>query len=695
MIKKNENQNKDKAGAQPERQRPTPPPIRPRPARTPLPAQQHAPQNTSRNIARPAASQRPIAQPSAGPVFVRHIPGQSAPTHTSSTNPTRSGAASGKAPMGHGHSRRDNNRRPQPAVGAATPAMRNKMGPHQVVTPDARAKSDPEAVRLVPLGGLEEIGRNCSFIEYKNEIVIIDMGLQFPEEETPGIDYIIPNIEYLEKKKQNIAAIILTHGHYDHIGALPHVLARLGNPPIYASSITKAIIEKRADDFPNAPKMQIQLIKSGDEMKLSNNITALFFGVPHTIPETIGVMLKTPIGNIVHFADFRLDYDDEGNVHGIEEFEKLGKMGVHTFMVDSTAAERPGHSVSEKTVEKNLEEIFRAAEGRIIVATFASLITRIAEIIKIAEKLGRKVALNGYSMKTNIAIAQGLGFVQAHADTLIGVEEVSKMKDNKILILSTGAQGESNAGLMKMINGEHRHIKIKEGDTFVLSSSVIPGNERSVQTVKDNLARQGAIVFHSALVDIHSSGHAPKGDIALVIKLLKPKFLMPVHGYYFMRAANGVTARESGVLKENVRLMDNGQVAELTKDAFVVTKEEVPAYYVMVDGLGVGDVEEVVLRDRRALAQEGMLVIILTTDRDKGKLIKNPDIISRGFIYLKDNQEMLDEIRKRIRSLVQRIPNYHEVDPDYVKTLIRDQVGQFIYMKTKRRPMILPVIIEI
>jgi len=473
------------------------------------------------------------------------------------------------------------------------------------------------------------------------------------------------------------------------------VLARLGNPPIYASSITKAIIEKRADDFPNAPKMQIQLIKSGDEMKLSNNITALFFGVPHTIPETIGVMLKTPIGNIVHFADFRLDYDDEGNPHGLEEFEKLGKMGVHTFMVDSTAAERPGHSVSEKTVEKNLEEIFRAAEGRIIVATFASLITRIAEIIKIAEKLGRKVALNGYSMKTNIAIAQGLGFVQAHADTLIGVEEVSKMKDNKILILSTGAQGESNAGLMKMINGEHRHIKIKEGDTFVLSSSVIPGNERSVQTVKDNLARQGAIVFHSALVDIHSSGHAPKGDIALVIGLLKPKFLMPVHGYYFMRAANGVTARESGVLKENVRLMDNGQVAELTKDAFVVTKEEVPAYYVMVDGLGVGDVEEVVLRDRRALAQEGMLVIILTTDRDKGKLIKNPDIISRGFIYLKDNQEMLDEIRKRIRSLVQRIPNYHEVDPDYVKTLIRDQVGQFIYMKTKRRPMILPVIIEI
>jgi ribonuclease J len=613
------------------------------------------------------------------------------------------GQASRQAPGTREH--REHGDRPRGPRSASPRAMgprpgvinvpNSKLGPKPMVARDPNERSNPDAVRLVPLGGLEEVGRNCSFLEYKNEIVIIDMGLQFPEEETPGIDYIIPNVDYLEKRKQNIAAIILTHGHYDHIGALPHVLGRLGNPPIYATSITKAIIEKRADDFPNAPKMNIQIVKNGDEMKLSNNFTALFFGVPHTIPETTGVMMKTPIGNIVHFADFRLDYDDEGNPHGLEEFEKLGKMGVHTFMVDSTNAEKPGHSVSEKTVEKNLEEIFRAAEGRIVVATFSSLITRIAEIIKIAEKLGRKVALNGYSMKTNIQIAQNLGFVKAKEGTLISVEEVSKFKDDKVMILSTGAQGESNAGLMKIINGEHRHIKIKPGDTFVLSSSVIPGNEKSVQTVKDNLARQGAIVFHSALVDIHSSGHAPKGDIKLIIELLKPKFLMPVHGYYFMRAANGQTARDAGVAKDNVRLMDNGEVAELTKDSFKVTKETVPAFYVMVDGLGVGDVEEVVLRDRRALAQEGMIVIILAIDRDKGKILKNPDIISRGFIYLKENQEMLDEIRKRIRSLMQRLPNYREIEPDYLKTLIRDQVGQFLYTKTKRRPMILPVIIEI
>jgi ribonuclease J len=679
MIKKNENNN---PSAPKERPRIKPPEIRRRP---PMAASADA----SLNSVRP---QHPAVQPQRmAPRLQPSAPQRSAPRPQQRPD----GQPHHNESRGEKDSRREFRHGPGAPRAAGTHPQNSKMGPRPQVARDPNEKSNPDALRLVPLGGLEEVGRNCSFFEYKNEIVIIDMGLQFPEDETPGIDYIIPNVDYLEKKKKNIAAIILTHGHYDHIGALPHVLARLGNPPIYATSITKAIIEKRADDFPNAPKMNVQIVKNGDEIKLSNNMTALFFGVPHTIPETTGVMVKTPIGNIVHFADFRLDYDDEGNPHGLEEFAKLGKMGVHTFMVDSTNAEKPGHSVSEKTVERNLEEIFKKAEGRIVVATFSSLITRIAEIIKISERIGRKVALNGYSMKTNIQIAQNLGFVKAKEGTLISVEEISKFKDDKVLILSTGAQGESNAGLMKIINGEHRHIKIKPGDTFVLSSSVIPGNERSVQTVKDNLARQGAIVYHSALVDIHSSGHAPKDDIRIVIDLLKPKYLMPVHGYYFMRAANGQTAREAGIPKENVMLMDNGEVAELTKDSFKVTKETVPAYYVMVDGLGVGDVEEVVLRDRRALAAEGMLVIILTMDRDSGKLLKNPDIISRGFIYLKDNQEILDEIRKRIRGLMTRIPNFKEVEPDYVKTLLRDQVGQYLYTKTKRRPMILPVVIEI
>ena len=441
--------------------------------------------------------------------------------------------------------------------------------------------------------------------------------------------------------------------------------------------------------------MKVQIVKNGDEIKLSNYFTALFFGIPHTIPESAGVMLKTPAGNIVHFGDFRVDYNEEDEPQGLPEFERIGKMGVHSFLVDSTNAEKPGHSMSEKIVERNLEELFRAAEGRIVVATFASLLTRIAEIIKIAERLGRRVAFSGYSMKTNVQIAQNLGFIKAKEGTIVPIEDISKLRDDKIMILSTGAQGESNASLMKIITGEHRHLKVKPGDTFVLSSSVIPGNERSVQYLKDNLARQGATVYHSSLIDIHASGHAPKEDIKLVMKLLNPKFIVPVEGYYFMRAANGISAREIGIPKENIILMDKGQVAELTRDTFKITKETVPAFYVMVDGLGVGDVEEVVLRDRRALAEEGMLVIIMTFDRAKGRLLKNPDIISRGFIYLKENQDILEEIRKRIRSLLARVPSYEKPDPDYLKTLIRDQVGQFLYNKTRRRPMILPVIIEI
>jgi ribonuclease J len=596
--------------------------------------------------------------------------------------PVASGSRQGGRPM------------PRPSRGGPSELVHSNFGQATKPSPASHNRNE-EALRLIPLGGLEEIGRNCSFFEYKNEIIIIDIGLQFPEEETPGIDYIIPNVSYLEKRKENISAIILTHGHYDHIGGLPHVLEKLGNPPIYTTGMTKAIIEKRQEDFPNAPKLHVITVKNGDDVKFSNHFTGHFFGVPHTIPESCGVMLKTPIGNIVHFGDFRIEYDAQGRAQGLEEFAEIGKMGIHTFLCESTNADKPGRSLSEETVEKHLDEIFSAAKGRIIVATFASLLVRVAEIIRIAEKLNRKVALSGYSMKTNIQIAQNLGYLKAKEGTIIPIEDAHRVKDDHLLVLSTGAQGESNASLMKIITGEHRQIKIKPGDTLVLSSSVIPGNESSVQVVKDNLARQGAIIFTSNLVDIHASGHAPKEDLQLAMSLIKPKFLMPVHGYYYQRNVNAQNAIEAGIPRENIRMMDNGQVAELTKDDFKITDETVPAFYVMVDGLGVGDVEEVVLRDRRALAQEGMIVIISTIDRDKGTLIKNPDIISRGFIYLKENQELVDEIRKRVKGLTQRIPNYKEIDPDYLKTLIRDQVGQFVYNKTRRRPMILPVIIEI
>lgn len=563
----------------------------------------------------------------------------------------------------------------------------------------ARKKSSPiekEAVlKFIPLGGLEEIGRNCSFFEYADEIVIVDVGIQFPEEETPGIDYIIPNVTYLEPKKKNIRGIILTHGHYDHIHALPYLIEKMGNPIIYTAELTKALIEKRFQEFPNLSKPKIEIVKDGDRVAISGHFTAEFFDIEHTIPDAIGFILETPAGKMAHFGDFRIDRDLDGNPQKMEIFERLGKLGVHTVFLDSTNADIEGKSIPEKLVEKNLENLFKNAGGRVIVATFASLLTRLAEIIKIAEKLDRKVALNGRSMKDNIQIAKNLGYMKFKKDHLINLEEVHQHKDNKIMILTTGGQGEPNAGLTRIANGEHKNIRLKKTDTVIFSSSVVPGNERSVQTLQDNISRQVAEVYNSKLLDIHSSGHCLKEDLMLVLKTVKPKFVVPIHGYYFKRSITAKIAQQIGMPKENAILMDNGQVAEITENDFKVSSEQIPANYVMVDGLGIGDVQEVVLRDRLMLAEEGMVVVIATIDKHTGRFLKTPDIISRGFIYLKENKELLDEIRMKLKSIVGRVPRHQDVEPDYVKSLIRDQIGQLLYNKTKRRPMVLPVLIEI
>lgn len=557
-------------------------------------------------------------------------------------------------------------------------------------------KSREEPLRWVALGGLEEIGRNMMFLEYKDEIIIIDAGLQFPEEETPGIDYIIPNVSYLESKKPNIKAIIITHGHYDHIGAIPYILDKIGNPPIYTTLLSKEIIMKRQEDFPNSPRPVFQIVKDGETHELGKYFSVTFFGVVHNIPEGVGMIIRTPIGNIVHPGEFKFDYDHNGKPKGLDIWEWVGKQKIHTLMLDSTGAKEPGFSLSERVVERELEKLMKHAPGRLLIGTFASLIDRIGEIIKIAEKLGRKVALSGYSMKNNIQIAQNLGYLKFGKGTIVPLEDINQIPDEKLLILCTGAQGEPNAALMRIANGEHRHIRIKKDDTLILSSSVVPGNERSVQNLKDNLARQGAIIYDYKMLDIHSSGHAPQEELRTVMRLVKPRFFLPIHGYYFMRWINARLAQEELKLKpEETILADNGVVVELQKDSARITGEKIPAYYILVDGLGVGDVGEVVLRDRRTLAQEGMIVIIASLSKQTGRILKNPDIISRGFIYLKESQELLDEIRRKIRGIIGRIPTYQPLDADYVKTLIRDQIGQFLYNKTKRRPMILPVIIEV
>jgi len=569
-----------------------------------------------------------------------------------------------------------------------------KKAPSTRPTPKKTTKGD-QPLRLVPLGGLEEIGRNMSYLEYEDEIVIMDMGFQFPDEDTPGIDYIIPNISSLIPKKDNIRAIVITHGHMDHIGAIPYLLGRLGNPPIYTLKLTKALIEKRQAEFPNEPKPNIIEVKYGDKKNVGQYFDLSFFGVEHTIPDSMGVVVTTPIGNIVNFGDFRLDRDEKGNVLRMDEIEKVAKMGVHTYLMDSTSALREGIGISEKEVEKNIEELLKNATGRIILTTFSSMITRISEVIKIAERLGRKVAVNGRSMRENLDIAKNLGILKHKEGTMIPIQEVNKHKDEKILIITTGAQGEPNSGFMRIVNGDHRHVQLKKNDTVIFSSSVVPGNERSVQALTDNIARQVDMVHNYQLLDIHAGGHAPAEDLKLVMKTLKPKYLVPTHAYYHFRTIAGRLAQEVGIRKEDVRLIDNGDVCLLTKDGFEVSKEKVDTSYVMVDGLGIGDVEEVVLRDRRMLAEDGMIVLIVTMDRRSGRVLKNPDIISRGFIYLRDNQELLKDMRRRIRGIVGRIPKGKTGESDYLKSLFRDQIGQFVYRKTQRRPMILPVVIEV
>lgn len=560
---------------------------------------------------------------------------------------------------------------------------------------DVAATKD-NCLRWAALGGLEEVGRNMAFFEYQNEIIIVDMGLEFPVEETPGIDFIIPNISYLEERKQNIKAVIITHAHYDHIGAIPYIINKLGNPPFYVAALTKEIINKRQEEFSKLSPLRFSVVKNQDKIQFSEHFEAEFFTVNHSLPDNLGFLLKTPVGNMVYLCDFKFDCDKENPPKGLlAELARIGRQKIHTLFLESTKADEPGYSLSERVVEKNLETIFKNSSGRIIVALFASLIDRIAEIMKIAERLGRVVVLSGYSMRANVQIAQNLGYIKTRPGLIISPEDIRKYPDNKVMVLSTGAQGEPNASLIKIINGENRFLIIKPTDTVLLSASVIPGNERGVQLLKDGISRQGAKVYYSKIIDIHASGHAHQEELKLAIKLFNPRFFVPIHGFCFMRMSNNELARQMKIPEKNIFAPMNGQMMEFSPEEVRLTKEEIPVSYVMVDGLGVGDVGEIVLRDRRVLAQEGMVVIIATIDRRGNKLVKNPDIISRGFIYLRENQVLLDDIRHRLRELIGRFPRYQPIDADYLKALIRDQIGQFLYGKTKRRPMILPVVIEI
>ncbi|MEX0870028.1 MAG: ribonuclease J [Candidatus Spechtbacterales bacterium] len=592
--------------------------------------------------------------------------------------------------------------RPQRNTSARSHQRRRATSSHQNTagkTNASNAKTDKSSnLRIIPLGGLEDVGRNMALFEYENKVLIVDMGLQFPEDDMPGIDYIIPNISYLaENKDKEVVGVIITHGHMDHFGAVPHLMPKLGNPPIFATKLTKALILRRQSDHPESGPIDITEIANEDTIKLAP-FEVDFFHVNHNIPDSVGMLIRTPSGNVMHTGDFKFDHSPVGDEPAnIARIVSLGSKGIDVLMSDSTNAESPGYTISESEVEKNLEEVIKQVNGRVIAATFSSLTSRVQELINIAERHGKYIVLDGYSMKTNVEIAKELGYIKAKRGTLISMQEMKKYPENKIIVVCTGAQGEGEAVLMRIANKEHRHVQLHKGDSVIFSSSIVPGNERSVQVLKDVLMTQGANIFHSKLMDIHASGHASEEDLKLMMNLVKPKFLIPIHGHRYMRQMHANIAESVGIPQENIAVINNGQVVEVTpKKELHITKKRADTSYIMVDGLGIGDVGQIVLRDRQALSQDGMLVVISVVNTKTGKVKGNPDIISRGFVYLRESKPLLAEVRTKTKAIVEHTASEeHTANWDYVKENVRDQLGKLLFQKTKRRPMILPVIIQV
>ncbi len=551
-------------------------------------------------------------------------------------------------------------------------------------------------LKIIHFGGLGEVGRNMSAIQYDNEIILIDAGVRFPREDMPGIDFIIPNAGYLDDKKHMVKAMFFTHGHMDHIGALPFIRDRVGDPDIYAAPLTRAILIKRQDDFKFQKPLEINEIKAGDEIKISDKLTVKVLRINHSIPDDLEVIIKTPIGNVVNTSDFKFDNTPVNDLPAdIDEMKKLAEEGVLVLMSDSTGAEKEGHSLSEQQVTANLEKLFTEATGMIILGTFASLINRIQQIITISEKFGKKVVFDGYSMKTNVEICKKLGYLKIKKGTQISMEEVNSYPKEKVVACVTGAQGEGNAVLMRIANGEHRFLRTSKNDTYIFSSSVIPGNEVNVQFLKDQLYRNGAKVFNYQMLDVHTGGHGNKEDLREMIRLLKPKFMFPIHGQYSMMVNHGLMAQEEGIPESNVIIADNGTVVNIEKDKWWFDKMRAPSDYVFVDGLGIGDIGNVVLRDRQVLSEDGMFVIVVLIHSKTGTVRGSPDIISRGFIYLKENKELLSQVRKRIKFIVEGGDAHQQPNLPFLKDQIRNQIGLFLFQKTERRPMILPVLIEV
>lgn len=624
------------------------------------------------------------------------------------------------------------NRPPSPPLTAKTPAVkplteknshanthpRSHSGPRRnsripqrgsskrMVKPTISSFGEPEDIippsgeniRIIPLGGVEEVGKNMTAIEYKDEIIVIDAGIQFSSQDTPGIDYILPNIKYLEKRKDKIKAMVITHGHLDHIGGIPFIIGQIGNPPIYTREFGALLIKKRQTEFPGLAELNLKIVNQDDgAIPVGKNLKVRFFGLTHSIPDSTGVIIETPHGDIVTTGDVRVD-----NMNGVPtekevaQYEIFKNRKILLLLMDSTGIEKSGWSMSESVVIDNIDKIVKDAPSRVLIATFASQVERIIAFINIAQKYGKKVVIEGRSMKTNVDIIKHLGL----ADTkhVIEIENMLDYPPNKLLILATGAQGEEFAALMRMSNSSHKQIKLTKNDIIILSSSVIPGNERSVASLKDNLYRHDARIITYTDSDVHTSGHGKRGELEWIHKQIPYLFFMPVHGHHFMLKQHAELSASFGTPRTNIIVPDNGSVIEITDNGtkIVKLKEKAPSGPMMVDGFAVGDIQEVVIRDRQMLAQDGMFVIIGVVNSSTGKLKKSPDIISRGFVYLRESQTLLQEARVLIKKTIEQASaGTNPINFDYVKSAVTDEVGKFLFQQTAKRPIVIPVLLAV
>ncbi len=549
-------------------------------------------------------------------------------------------------------------------------------------------------LKIIPLGGLHEVGKNITVFQYEDEMIVVDCGLSFPEDEMLGVDLVIPDITYILKNKEKLKGMVITHGHEDHIGSVPYFLKQI-NTPIYGTKLTLGLIKNKLEEHNLVSSTKLNEVVPGDTIKLGKNFKVEFIQSSHSIPDSVMLAIHTPVGTVLHTGDFKVDYTPmDGKLMDFGRLAELGKKGVLALMSDSTNAERKGFTMSESTVGDVFDRLFNNCRKRIVVATFASNVHRVQQIVNCAIKYNRKIAVCGRSMINMISTARDLGYITCPDNLFIDIDMINNYVDEQLLIITTGSQGETMSALTRMASGTHRKVKITQNDLIIISANPIPGNEKHVSKVIDSLMQIGAEVVYSALADVHVSGHACQEEQKLILALTKPKYFIPIHGEYRHLIAHGETAKIMGVPKENIFKLENGKILEMDKNNAEFTGL-VQSGIVLVDGLGIGDVGNVVLRDRQHLSQDGLIIVVLTMDGSTGEVIAGPDVISRGFVYVRESENVMEDIKQAVRHEVRRFEQNGVRDWSTIKNSIRENLRDYIFTKTKRNPMIIPILMEI